>query len=329
MITPKNIMEDAWCYMKSRVLFTAAELDIFTKLADCHYTAAELARDSGVDVRGLTRLLDCLITLGMLEKEQGRYRLAAGSEVLSAKHPATILPMILHLNHVWKNWSQLTETVRQGKNEALKKIVDAGGEVQEAFIGAMHAIGQELAAEIAGAYDLSPYKKLLDIGGASGTYTMAFLKKNPQMRAVIFDFAPVLALAKKRLTAAGFLDRVELAAGDFYVDEMPGGCDLALLSAIIHQNSPAQNIELYKKIHRALEPGGVVLIRDHIMDESRTQPPAGAMFALNMLVNTSGGDTFTFGEVKETLEAAGFGEVKQVRAGERMDGLVEGKKSGK
>ena len=329
MITPKNIMEDAWCYMRSRVLFTAAELDVFTKLEGCHYTAAELARDSGVDVRGLTRLLDCLITLGMLEKEQGRYRLAAGSEVLSAKHPATILPMILHLNHVWKNWSQLTETIRQGKNEALKKIVDAGGEVQEAFIGAMHAVGQELAAEIAGAYDVSGYKKLLDIGGASGTYTMAFLKKNPQMRAVIFDFAPVLALAKKRLTAEGFLDRVELAAGDFYVDEMPGGCDLALLSAIIHQNSPKQNVELYKKIHRALEPGGVVLIRDHIMDESRTQPPAGAMFALNMLVNTSGGDTFTFGEVKETLEAAGFGEVKQVRAGERMDGLVEGKKTGK
>ena len=329
MITPKNIMEDAWCYMKSRVLFTAAELDIFTKLEGCHYTAAELARDSGVDVRGVTRLLDCLITLGLLQKDQNRYRLSEGSEVLSAKHPATILPMILHLNHVWKNWSQLTETVRQGKNEALKKIVDAGGEVQEAFIGAMHAIGQELAAEIAGAYDLSPYKKLLDIGGASGTYTMAFLKKNPQMRAVIFDFAPVLALAKKRLTAEGFLDRVELAAGDFYVDEMPGGCDLALLSAIIHQNSPAQNVELYKKIHRALEPGGVVLIRDHIMDETRTQPPAGAMFALNMLVNTSGGDTYTFGEVKETLEAAGFGEVKQVRAGERMDGLVEGRKSGK
>jgi predicted O-methyltransferase YrrM len=329
MITPKNIMEDAWCYMKSRVLFTAAELDIFTKLAGCHYTAAELARDSGVDVRGATRLLDCLITLGLLQKDQNRYRLSEGSEILSAKHPATILPMILHLNHVWKNWSQLTETVRQGKNEALKKIVDAGGEVQEAFIGAMHAIGQELAAEIAGAYDLSPYMKLLDIGGASGTYTMAFLRQNPTMRAVIFDFAPVLALAKKRLEADGFLDRVELAAGDFYVDEMPGGCDLALLSAIIHQNSPAQNVELYKKIHQALEPGGVVLIRDHIMDETRTQPPAGAMFALNMLVNTTGGDTYTFGEVKETLEAAGFGEVKQVRAGERMDGLVEGRKRGK
>jgi Dimerisation domain len=93
MITPKTIMEDAWCYMKSRVLFTAAELDVFTKLADCHYTAAELARDGNLDERGTTRLLDSLVGLGMLHKEQQRYRLVAGSEVLSAKHPATILPM--------------------------------------------------------------------------------------------------------------------------------------------------------------------------------------------------------------------------------------------
>lgn len=326
MITPKTIMEDAWCYMKSRVMFSAAELDVFTKLEGCHYTAAELARDENLDERATTRILDCLVSLGLLDKEQQRYRLAPGSEVLSAKHPATILPMILHLNHIWKNWSLLTDVVRQGKNESLKKIGDWGGEVQEAFIGAMHAVGRELAAEIAGSYDLSPYKKLLDIGGASGTYTMAFLRQNPAMRAVLVDFAPVLALARKRLEAEGFLDRVELAAGDFYLDELPGGCDLALLSAIIHQNSPAQNIDLYKKIHRALVPGGVVLIRDHIMAESRTQPPGGAMFALNMLVNTSGGDTYTFREVKETLEAAGFGEVRQVRTGERMDCLVEARK---
>jgi SAM-dependent methyltransferase len=235
--------------------------------------------------------------------------------------------MILHLNHIWKNWSRLTDVLRVGKNESLQKIVDSGGEVQEAFIGAMHVVGRDLAEEIAASYDLSPYKKLLDIGGASGTYTMAFLRRNPVMRGVIFDFAPVLGMAKKRLSEEGFLERVELAAGDFYQDELPTGCDLALLSAIIHQNSPEQNLALYQKIHRALVDGGVVLIRDHIMDESRTRPPAGAMFALNMLVNTSGGDTYTFGELKETLEAAGFGDIRQVRAGERMDCLVEGRKS--
>ena len=127
MITPKTIMEDAWCYMKSRVIFTAAELDVFTKLEGCHYTAPELARDGGLDERGTARLLDCLVGLGLLDKEQDRYRLVEGSEVLSAKHPTTILPMFLHLNHIWKNWSLLSDIVRQGKNESLKKISDWGG----------------------------------------------------------------------------------------------------------------------------------------------------------------------------------------------------------
>ncbi len=326
MLSPKSILEDAWCFMKSRVLFTATEMDIFSKVAGFHYTAAELARDGGWDERATTRLLDCLTALGFLHKEGQRYRLAEGTEVLTANHPASIRPMILHLNHIWRNWSNLTGVIREGKNEHLQKIGDWGGEVQEAFIGAMHVIGRELAEEIAAAYDVSQFRRLLDIGGASGTYTMAFLRRNPQMRAVLFDFAPVLTLAKERLAQEGFLERVELAAGDFYLDELPAGCDLALLSAIIHQNSPAQNIELYKKIFRALLPGGVVLIRDHIMDETRTQPPAGAMFALNMLVNTTAGDTYTFAEVAEHLQAGGFVDVRLIRQGERMDCLVEARK---
>ncbi|MGQ9920465.1 MAG: methyltransferase [Desulfobacca sp.] len=326
MLTPQSILEDAWCFMKSRVLFTAAELDIFTKLAGFHYTAAELARDHGWEVRATTRLLDCLTALGLLGKDGGRYRLAEGSETLARDHPATILPMILHLNHIWRNWSHLTEVIREGKNDHLKKIGDWGGEVQEAFIGAMHAIGRELAEDIAASYDASPYRRLLDIGGASGTYTMAFLRRQPEMRAVLFDFAPVLTLAKQRLAAEGFLERVELVAGDFYTDELPAGCDLALLSAIIHQNSPAQNVALYQKIYRALLPGGAVLIRDHIMDETRTQPPAGALFALNMLVNTKAGDTYTLAEVQEQLQAAGFMEVRLLRSGARMDCLVEARK---
>lgn len=326
MLSPKDILEMAWGYMRSRVLFTAAELDLFTYLDQCHYTAAELAATAGLEERALTRLLDALIVLGLLTKEGGRYRPTEAGAVLSARHPQTIRSMLLHLNHIWKNWSNLTATVRLGRNPALKPVEEWDGLEQEAFIGAMHVIGRELAEEIAEAYNLFPYRRLLDVGGASGTYTIAFLRRNPQLRAVIFDFASVLTLARQRLAEAGLLDRVELAAGDFYQDELPGGCDLALLSAIIHQNSPEENVALYRKVFRALEPGGAILIRDHIMDDSRTSPPAGAMFALNMLVNTRGGDTYTFLEVKDTLEQAGFCEVRLLRQGERMDCLVEARK---
>ena len=110
------------------------------------------------------------------------------------------------------------------------------------------------------------------------------------------------------------------------LDDLPSGCDIALLSAIIHQNSPQQNVELYRKIYHALDSGGTLIIRDHIMDESRTDPPAGALFALNMLVNTQAGDTYTFREVKDTLKSAGFVEVNLVKSGKEMDCLVEAKK---
>jgi ubiquinone/menaquinone biosynthesis C-methylase UbiE len=235
--------------------------------------------------------------------------------------------MLLHMNNMWDNWAQLTETVRQGKNPSLKSVIDAKDEgITRAFIGAMHVIGRSLSREIASSYDLSRFKRLLDLGGGSGTYSIAFLERNPNMTAVIFDLPDVISLAVERLKDEGFFERVTLVAGDFYKDELPAGCDLALLSAIIHQNSPQENLDLYKKIYRALAPGGMLLIRDHVMDESRTKPPAGALFAINMLVATAGGDTYTFKNIKDTLEQAGFQVVKQVRSGERMDCLVEARK---
>ncbi len=134
-------------------------------------------------------------------------------------------------------------------------------------------------------------------------------------------------MAAERIAKEGMGNRIDLVAGDFYGDEFPGGCDLALLSAIIHQNSPERNVDLYTKIYNALEPGGAIVVRDYVMDESRTKPPAGALFSINMLVNTQGGDTYTFGEIEGALQRAGFTDVKLVRNCEGMDCLVEGRKS--
>ncbi len=118
------------------------------------------------------------------------------------------------------------------------------------------------------------------------------------------------------MEAEGLTDRVDLAAGDYNEDAIPSGCDLALLSAIIHQNSLTENHNLFAKIFAVLDPGGVLLIRDFIMDFSRTKPITGALFALNMLINTAGGDTYTFAEVSETLQKTGFINVELLRGGD-------------
>jgi SAM-dependent methyltransferase len=309
--------------MQCRVILSAAELDLFTELDAKPAGAPEVASRLGLDERALTRLLDCLITLGLLTKSDGIYRLTERGALLSGRHPESLLASAHHMNHLWDNWSHLTESVRQGRNPHRVPATRREGKRLEAFIGTMHVVGRELSRKLAEAYDLGRFERLLDVGGGAATYTIAFLTKNPRMRGLFFDLPEVIPLAERRLRDAGLLERVELVAGDFYEDELPRGADLALLSAIIHQNSPERNVELFKKVHRALVPGGRLIIRDHIMNEERTEPAAGAMFAINMLVCTDGGDCYTFAEVEEGLLEAGFSRVEQVRFGEAMDSLVE------
>jgi ubiquinone/menaquinone biosynthesis C-methylase UbiE/predicted transcriptional regulator len=327
MIPAPDIFTEYAGWMKIRIILTAAELDFFTLLHRRPLTAEELAKQGALDTHATSRLLACLVTFGLLHKEGEIYGLSEQGAYFSLDHPESVLPMVLHMNDMWDNWTKLTETVKEGANPDLKPVIGARNEaVTRAFIGAMHVVGRSLSREIAAAYDSTSFRRLLDIGGGSGTYTIAFLERNPSLTGVIFDLPGVLPHAEERLKEAGYSDRVALVAGDFHQDELPQGSDLALLSAIIHSNSQKQNNDLFKRIFRSLVPGGAVLIRDHIMDQPRTWPPAGTLFAINMLVHTMGGDTYTFPEVKEGLEQAGFQMVRQVRTGERMDALVEGRK---
>jgi len=325
----EDIMAEGRGFMRSRIILTAAELDLFTVIEDSSPTAEGIAGRLGLDRKALERVLDCLVTFGLLAKEEGVYSLTEKSACYSSKHPFSILPMLRHMNDLWPSWSDLTEIVKKG--QGIQQIPAGSAEdmeIRRAFIGAMHAVGRTLSEEIAGSLELSGFRKLLDIGGGSGTYTIAFLRRNPQLKAILFDLQNVIPMAKERIAAEGLLDRVELAAGDFYSDDLPAGCDLALLSAIIHQNNLQQNLELYRKAYLALDPGGMLLIRDHIMDEQRTWPPEGALFAINMLVRTHGGDTYSYNEVEQDLREAGFIDIRLMRTGERMDCVVGARKSG-
>lgn len=320
-----ELIDEVAAFLKSRVILSAAALDIFTCLDTQPASAAELAGQLGTDVRATTRVLDCLVGFDLVVKDSdNRYHLTGRGKLLSSRHPDTVLPMLLHMDTMWDGWSHLTETIIGGTNPhriPLSETTDP--DISSAFIGAMHVLGKTLAREIVATYDMGCRRCLLDIGGGSGVYTIAFLEQYPNLSAIIFDRPHILAFAREKIDQAGLASRVKLVPGDFYVDELPGGSDCALLSAIIHQNSPSQNVELFKKVLRCLDPGGALLIRDHIMEPSRTRPHGGALFAINMLVNTPGGDTYTFDEVRAQLADAGFVGIKMIRTGERMDCLVQ------
>jgi len=322
---PKDILKLARLFMESRILLTAAELNLFTLLDEEPSTAENLAGRLHADLRGLTILLDALSAMGLMIKEPGdAYRCPHDvAACLSDSNPHSVLPMIHHANHLWKSWSNLTSKVRGPEPAESPASAARNADEMRAFIGAMHVVGAPLAENIVTAVKPGEARNLIDVGGASGTYTIAFLSAAPKMKATLFDRPAVIPIARERLTEAGMADRVRFVAGDFYADELPGGHDLAMLSAIIHQNSPAQNVELFRKVLHALVSGGRIIVRDHVMEPNRIKPEAGAIFAVNMLVNTQGGSTYTFDEIRTWLTEAGFTKVRLLQTGYHMDALVE------
>lgn len=321
---PEVILKLARQFMESRILLSAAELNLFTRLDGAPSTAKDLSSMLNADLRGLTILLDALAAMGLLCKKEELYLPAPDAALfLTDKGPHSVLPMILHAAHLWEKWSDLTPIVKGAGLTETPASSAPDADALSAFIGAMHVVGMPLAQKIVTTIQPGTARNLIDVGGASGTYTIAFLKAVPEMKATLFDRPAVIPIARERLAGAGMLDRVHLVAGDFDEDELPGGHDLALLSAIIHQNSPGENVELFRKVLHALVPGGRIIIRDHVMGPDRTAPRDGAIFAVNMLVNTEGGSTYTFGEVGDWLDKAGFANVRLLKAGEHMDALVE------
>jgi hypothetical protein len=318
---PETILNLARQFMESRILLTAVEMNIFTHLHETPSTARDLACRLHADLRGLTILLDALAAIGLLSKQADTYLCATGAApFLTDKSLQSVLPMLRHVVHLWESWSNLTSKV---KGPGLTGHPASAADELHNFIGAMHVAGTPLAQKIVADIQPGEARNLIDVGGASGTYIIAFLQAAPEMKATLFDRPTVIPIARERLTETGMQDRVRLVAGNFHEDELPGGHDLALISAIIHENSPAENVGLFRKVQGALVPGGRLIIRDHVMEPDRTRPKDGAIFAINMLVNTAGGSTYTFAEISNWLMQAGFVNVRLLKDGEHMDALVE------
>ena len=326
--TVDEILTMARSYQAACILTAAADLDVFGVLADAPLRGEELAHRLNSDHRGTTVLLDALVALELLEKQESRYVLSPRTaDLLAAEHARTMLSMVQHHGNCLRRWAQLAKVVREGKPAERHPSIRGEDADDATFIGAMHNVCRSVVDELVEELQLLDLRHLLDVGGASGTWTIAFLNSLPGAVATLFDLEHVIPLADRRIAEAGMSDRVTLVAGDFLVHPLPQGADLAWVSAIVHQNSREENRRLFSAIGAALQAGGQILIRDVLMDESRTSPVTGALFAINMLVATEAGGTFTFDELRQDLEAAGFTDVALLRRDEGMNSVVRAKKS--
>jgi SAM-dependent methyltransferase len=308
-LSPEAILEMASAFQGSRALLTACELDLFTVLGEARRASPEVARALGTDERATDRLMNALCALGLLQKSEGRFSNAPPAARFLVRGGPDFLANLGHIAHLWDTWSTLTQAVREGRSVQARPVKAHGAGWLRAFIAAMHWRATRHAPQVVAALDLAGVSRVLDVGGGSGAYAMAFARAREDVGAVVFDLPAVVPLAEEYIRHEGLAGRVKTAAGDFEVDPLGSGFDLAFLSAILHGNSPAQNRALLRKAAEALNPRGQVVVQDFIMAEDRTAPPFGALFALNMLVGTEAGDTYTESQVRGWMEEAGLGHV--------------------
>jgi hypothetical protein len=319
----EQILEMMRAYQVPCLFAAAADLDLFEKLAPVSRTAAEVAAAAGCDLRAVTILLDALAAVGVIVKQDEQYSISPElAPFLCEAFPQSVMAMLRHQANCLRRWSRLPWTVHSGKPEYPGPSIRGEDADKASFIEAMHVVSRDVADELVQKIHPGSVRCVLDLGGASGSWTLAWLKAEPQSRAIIFDLPYVIPMARECFATSPFADRVELCAGDFYTDDLPKGADLAWVSAIIHQNSPDQNRALYRRIAAALEPQGWIYIRDIVMEPSRTAPVAGALFSVNMLSATEGGNSYCWTEIQEDLQSAGFADVQLVRRDEGMLSIV-------
>ena len=287
-------------YRASQILFTAARVGLFAALGCEAISAQRLAKKLQTDLRATRIVCDALAAIGLLSKRPGGYaNTGLARELLLPEAPRSQYALMLHGAALYERWGQLPQILKTGRP------APHGGDARS-FAQAMASSAALSAPETAAAVNLSGARSMLDIGGGPGIYAIEFARHWRQLRAVIFDGADTVKVARENIACAGLADRISVKPGDAFRDDLGTGYDFILLSNIVHVYSPEDNRRLIKRAAQALAPGGRLGIKDFILDPGRTGPAKGSLFAVNMLVNTDGGDCYTVAEMQQWLRHAGL-----------------------
>ncbi len=309
-ILPDDLNETIRGFMSSRAVLTALELDVFTAVGE-GALAPEVAGRIQADPRATEMLLNALASLKLLDKKDGSFHVSPVSArffVEGSRDNARA--GLIHTANLWQRWSTLTECVRAGTAVQTGK---RDGSWTQAFIAAMDRNARERAHSVVEAVGTDGLRRMLDLGGGSGAYSITFAKAIPGLQADVLDVSEVLSLTRDYIRKAGLSDRVHTRPGDMLHDPLGEDYDLILLSAICHMFSPEENRDLFHRAYAALAPNGRLVVQDFILEPDKTAPRFGALFALNMLVGTRAGSSYSEPEYTAWLREVGFGEVRRVR----------------
>jgi len=297
-------------YMPSRCILTALELDIFTAVGDSA-NAEQIGTRIHANARAAGMLLNALVALGLLSKSGDDYKNTPESArffVQGSKDNHR--NGLLHTANIWHRWSTLTDAVRSGSCVPTDR--DNTPEWTRNFIAGMQRHAKDRAPLVVKALGTAGVRRILDLGGGSGAYSIAFAKTGPSVQCEILDLPEVVPLTAEYVRQAGVAAQVSLRAGDMFDDDFGSSYDIIMLNAICHMFSEEQNRGIFRRARQALAPNGRLVVQDFILNPDKTGPQHAALFSLNMLVNTDAGASYSEFEYTHWMKAAGFTEVRRI-----------------
>ncbi len=308
-----ELLQLSGSYWNACTLHAGVKLDVFSHLDTKPLTANELSQLLSVDQRGLDLLLHALTSLELLHKEDDRFSTTGFSTThLSKRSDCYMGHIIMHHHHLVEGWSRLDEAVVQGAPVRRRSSHEVDQAERESFLMGMFNLATLLAPRIAANIDLNGRQRLLDLAGGPGTYAIHFCRQNPQLQAVIYDLPTTRPFAEQTVQRFDLSDRISFVAGDITRDDPGSGYDVVWISHLLHSESPESSAAIVSKGAKALNRGGLLLIQEFILDDSKTNPLFPALFALNMLIATPAGRSYSQGELGSMMSDAGLTDIQRL-----------------
>jgi acetylserotonin N-methyltransferase len=328
---PAVILDLLEAFRRSKTMFAAVSLGVFDALESGSRSASSLATTLKLDAGALERLLDACVCLQVLAKQGSLYEnTPTASAYLCEQSPTRMTGYLNYSNTIlWKMWGNLEGAIREGSNRwqetfgwdgpIFSSFFKTEAAMREFLMG-MHGQGLLSSPQVVTAFDLSRFRRLVDLGGATGHLVVAACERYPRLRGVVFDLPETGVLAREIVAASPAAGRIEVIAGDFFVDELPEG-DIYSLGRILHDWTEPKGLALLQRIHDRLPSDGALLIAEKLLDEDKRGPRWASMQNLGMLLYTEGKER-TLSEYQALLNHVGFADVKGATTPTPLDAVL-------